>query len=115
MACLMVAAIICAACSSSPNAQPHLAAVTGTFVIVGGPNGIPKPTAGVVTFLSPAGMSTHVTVGSTGRFKVELAHGSYSVSGRSPEFGGGSYECTGGNVNVKQASPNQVQVVCPIP
>jgi len=54
------------------------------------------------------------SVGSTGTFKLALAKGSYSVLGH-VGCGGEANECTGGNVDVKQTTSNQVQVVWPIP
>lgn len=105
------AATVCTACSSTPSAQPHVATVSGTFVTIGGPApGLPRPTAGVVTFMNSAGRATDVTVGSNGTFRVELMEGKYSLSGRS-----GSNECPGGNVNLTTSFPPPVQVACQVP
>lgn len=64
LAVSLSAATVCTACSSTPNAQPHMATVSGTFVTIGGPApGSPRPTAGVVTFMDSAGKATDVTLG----------------------------------------------------
>jgi hypothetical protein len=87
-----------------------MATVSGTFLTVGGPNGTPHPTVGMVTFTNAAGKATDVTVGSNGDFRVKLVEGEYSLSGRN-----GSNECPGGNVNLTTALPPPVQVACQVP
>jgi hypothetical protein len=116
LAVLISAATACAACSATPSAQPHLATVSGTFVVVGGPSpGLPRPTAGVVTLMSSGGKAIHVTVGSNGNFRVQLAEGDYSLSGRSSAIVNGNYECTGGHVHLTTTLPPPVQVACQVP
>jgi len=116
LAVLVSAGTICTACSSTPSAQPHLATVSGTFVVVGGPApGLARPMAGVVTLLNSKGRATHVTVGSDGKFRVQLAEGDYSLSGRSSAFANGTYQCTGGNVHFTTLVPPPVQVACRVP
>jgi hypothetical protein len=109
-AVLLTAAALAASCSSTPSAEPHLATGSGTFVIIGGPNGTPHPTAGVVTFTNAAGKTTDVTVGSNGNFRVKLTEGVYSLSGRN-----GSSECLGGSVHLTTKFPPPVQVACHVP
>ena len=110
-AVLLTAAALAASCISTPSAQPpHLATVSGTFVIIGGPNGTPHPTVGVVTFANAAGKATDVTVGSNGNFRVKLTEGVYSLSGRN-----GSNECLGGSVHLTTKFPPPVQVACHVP
>jgi hypothetical protein len=110
-AAMLTAAAVGTACGSTPSAQPHMATVSGTFVIVGGPApGSPRPTAGTVTFVNSGGRATDVTAGSNGNFRVKLTEGVYSLSGRN-----GSNECLAGSVHLTTASPPPVQVACEVP
>jgi hypothetical protein len=75
-------------------------AVTGRFVIEGGPmrpgGGQPgeRPLRGTVAFTADGERTVSVPVGRSGAFSVALAPGTYHVSGRSPEImevsGGGA-------------------------
>jgi hypothetical protein len=69
--------------------MPALDAVLGKFEMVGGPlqpgkTSTPvRPLSGVVTFSDSTGDALNVTVGTSGTFSVNLAPGSYTVTGRS--------------------------------
>jgi hypothetical protein len=106
-----------AGCGGAPSTHvPAKSPVAGTFVIAGGPvPGSSQPTSGVVTFTDSGGKRTEVTVGPSGKFKLQLPEGSYSLSGHSPQFGDGSYLCPGGTIQVRTKSPGFAQVVCPVP
>jgi len=72
-------------------------------------------TNGTVTLERNASAHTNVTVnvGDSGRFAVRVAPGSWTVTGRSPTFGGGQYVCvTGGSVVVTSNHRVSVTVTC---
>ena len=69
--------------------MPALLAVLGKFEMVGGPlqpgkTSTPvRPLSGVITFRDSSGDTLNVTVGASGTFSLNLAPGSYTVTGRS--------------------------------
>ena len=73
--------------------MPALLAVRGTFEEKGGPvqpgktSPQVRPLSGVVTFRDSGGSALNVTVGASGKFSVNLAPGSYTVTGRSKSIG----------------------------
>ena len=106
-----------------------LLAVHGTFEEKGGPvqpgktSPPVKPLAGVVTFRDSGGDALNVTVGASGKFSVNLAPGSYTVTGRSKSIeqqnADGSYSdppCSSPlTLTVRPGTPAQVTVECLIP
>jgi len=106
-----------------------LLAVHGTFEEKGGPVQPGKtsppvmPLAGVVTFRDSGGDALNVTVGASGKFSVNLAPGSYTVTGRSKSIeqqnADGSYSdppCSSPlTLTVRPGAPAQVTVECLIP
>jgi hypothetical protein len=106
-----------------------LLAVRGTFEEKGGPvqpgktSPPARPLSGVVTFRDSGGDALNVTVGTSGKFSVNLAPGSYTVTGRSKSI---SQQNSNGTVShppcsapltltVRPGTPAHVTVVCLIP
>jgi hypothetical protein len=98
--------------------------VQGTFERVGGPitvtNGKAQtptvPLSGTVTFTGGNGQKFSVSVGSSGTFSVQLAVGSYAVSGVSGQLGGGGLACSSPlNAGVRAGEISRILVVCPVP
>jgi hypothetical protein len=99
-----------AGCSSSP-AEGTL---TGTLQAVGGAAGTgPRALGGVITFHGSQGNIATLDLGANGRFSAHLPVGSYTVSGRSPQFDGGTGECqASGPVTVTKGVTSRVEVDC---
>ena len=87
----------------------------GTLRMIGGPApGVSRPVAGTITIADATGRHCDLPVLATGSFDVMLPVGKYRVSGHSPDFGDGKYECSGGVVTVTSARETAVTVVCPV-
>lgn len=106
-----------------------LLAVRGTFEMAGGPmqpgkTSTPvRPLSGVVTFRDSGGEVLNVTVGPSGKFSLNLAPGSYTVTGRSKQI---QQQNADGSVSeracspavkltVRPGTPAHVTVVCAVP
>lgn len=77
----------------TPGGPPPTSEVTGQLVEVGGPPpGAPRGVAGTVRF-SGHGRTVSVATGADGHFAVALAAGTYTVTGTSPLYGDGHYQC----------------------
>jgi hypothetical protein len=89
--------------------------ISGTLRMVGGPPpGMNRAVPGTVTITSESGSRCDVPV-VRGSFAVAVPVGSYTATGRSPDFGDGKYECSAdGPVAVTNAGPATVKVVCPV-
>ncbi len=107
-----VAGMSLAACSSSPTTGT----LTGTLEAVGGPAGVgPRPLSGQVTFHGSTGRIYTITPGANGRFSIHPAVGTYTVSGRSSQFEGGTGDCqASGPVTVTKGSTSSVEVDCQV-
>jgi hypothetical protein len=106
-----------------------LLAVHGTFEEMGGPmqpgktNPPVRPLAGVVTFRDSGGDALNVTVGASGKFSLNLAPGSYQVTGRTKSIeqqnADGTYSdppCSSPlTLTVRAGTPAHVTVVCNVP
>jgi hypothetical protein len=106
-----------------------LMAVRGTFEEKGGPMQPGKtsppvmPLSGVVTFRDSGGDALNVTVGASGKFSVNLAPGSYTVTGRSKSIGQQNADGTVSHppcsspltLTVRPGTQAHVTVVCLIP
>ena len=111
------------------RSMPALLAVKGTFEEKGGPLQPGKtsppvmPLAGVVTFRDSGGGALNVTVGASGKFSLNLAPGSYTVTGRSKSIGQKNADGTISDppcsspltLTVRAGAQAQVTVVCLIP
>ena len=108
---------------------PALMAVRGRFEMVGGPIQPGKtstpvmPLSGVVTFRDSGGDALDVTVGASGTFSVNLAPGSYTVTGRSKSIEQQNADGTVSDppcsapltLTVRPGTPAHVTVVCAVP
>jgi hypothetical protein len=90
--------------------------------MVGGPPpGLNKPLVGTVLAVSDSGDRCSIAVGAENASHFDLSPGVYTITGRSPSFGAGRYECTAERqVTVDERPPNSrggpifVTVVCPV-
>jgi hypothetical protein len=106
-----------------------LLAVRGKFEMVGGPvqpgkTSTPvRPLSGVVTFRDSGGEVLNVTVGPSGKFTLNLAPGSYTVTGRSKQIGQQNADGSVSNptcssavkLTVRPGTSAHVTVVCAVP
>lgn len=113
---VMAASVALASCNlSSPNGPPGpTGTLTGTLQAVGGPAGVgPRALSGQVTLHGSNGTGGIVTVGANGRFSVPVTVGTYTISGRSPQYEGGAAECqASGPVNVTKGATSRLEVDC---
>ena len=112
---VMAASVSLASCDlSSPNGPPGpTGTLTGTLQAVGGPAGDgPRALSGQVTLHRSEG-TTGITVGASGRFSVPVSVGTYTVTGQSPRYEGGSAVCrASGPVVVTEGVTSSVEVDC---
>ena len=111
--CAALAALV-AGCSSDTAVHRI---VTGRLVRVGGPApGSPVPLSGTIEARNRAGDVVAARVGRNGRFRLELAPGTYSLTGRSPLMEDGKMVCAAAKpVDVTRAGPTpRVPVICEI-
>jgi hypothetical protein len=96
------------------NGPRYSTSVRGELLISGGvPPGTRRPTEGQVTAVSASGRSFDVSVTANGKFTLRLPPGQYKLSGHSPQFGGGKYECLAPRaVTVALNRPVRTDVVC---
>ncbi len=72
-----------------------MATLSGRLIAVGGPSGAPDATLpGTITIKGPGGSLLHADVRRNGVFEIQLSPGTYRLTGRSPQFNGGSTDCT---------------------
>jgi hypothetical protein len=108
---VMIVLLVVVGCSSGPAKGM----IRGSLVAVGGPSpsDTETPLPGSVTVTNSGGQATTVTVGDDGQFEVHVAVGSYTLSGSSPLFGGGTEMCSGGvQIQVQTSSPVTANVAC---
>lgn len=88
--------------------------LTGILQAVGSPAGArPQALSGQVTLHGSGGHLTGITVGAKGRFSVPVSVGTYTVTGQSPQYGGGSATChAAGTVSVTKGATTNVRVEC---
>lgn len=71
-----------------------VATLAGRLIAVGGPSGAPDATlTGTITIKGPGGSVLHADVGRSGVFKIQLSPGTYRLTGRSPQYNGGTVDC----------------------
>ena len=110
----MAASVSLASCSS-PNGPPGpTGTLTGTLQAVGGPSGVgPRALSGKVTLHESNGTRDIISVGANGRFSIPATVGRYTVSGRSPQYEGGTADCkASGPVTVTKGLTSSVEVDC---
>lgn len=100
----------CARASGQATLSGHLYMVGGP--VVRGATPSPRPLAGKVVASGPAGAYT-ATVGADGSYTLQLPPGTYSVTGTSPSFNGGTGICRAdGTVTVVIGQQGTVDVYC---
>ncbi|WP_433293922.1 hypothetical protein ACQP2F_31805 [Actinoplanes sp. CA-030573] len=98
----------------STRAAAVAATVRGGLLRVGGPAGTkPAGLPGTVRFQAEGGEITSVRTADDGTFSITVKPGRYIVTGTSPLFGSGKYEChTEKPVEITAAGLDNVQVIC---
>jgi hypothetical protein len=90
--------------------------VVGTLHAVGGPPpGADRPLPGEIS-AKRGSDGTGVGVGADGEFSIQLASGTYTIVGRSPQYNGGNSDCfpVSGNPVTITGATTHVDVVCQI-
>ncbi len=108
------ASVVLASCSS-PNGPPGpTGTLTGMLQAVGGaPGGGTRVLSGQVTLHGASGHITGITVAADGRFSVPVSVGTYTVSGQSPQYEGGTGKCrASGPVVMNKGVTSSVEVEC---
>jgi hypothetical protein len=115
---VMAASVSLASCDlSSPTGPPGpTGTLTGTLQAVGGPAGDgPRALSGQITLHESDGSKDIVPVGANGRFSVPVAVGTYTVSGQSPQYEGGTAVCqASGPAVVTKGVTGSVEVYCQV-
>jgi hypothetical protein len=111
---VMAASVLLASCSSPDGPPGPTGTLTGTLQAVGGsPDAAPRALSGQVTLHGSNGRRSIISVGANGRFSVPASVGTYTVSGQSPQYGGGTAECKApGPVTVTEGARSSVEVDC---
>jgi len=111
---VMAGGMTLAGCSSPTVPPGPLGTVAGKLQAVGGSPGTgPQALAGQITLHGPNGLKFPITAGADGRFSVPVTVGTYTVTARSPQFEGGSTDCTASApVTVTQGATSSVVVDC---
>jgi hypothetical protein len=109
----VAAAGVALASCASPPARGTL---DGAFQEMGGGGAAgttPRALPGDITIHGTNGNTGVITVGGNGRFSVDPPVGTYTVSGRSPQYAGGSADCqAAGPVTVREGVTSRVEVDC---
>jgi hypothetical protein len=114
--------------SSTPGGSPCLTGVsggaaarptevTGVLEMVGGPApGLARPVRGTVTITGSTGNRCEVKVAANGEFHVDIAAGTYQLTGRSPSFGSGNLPCSADHrvTADRDHTPAVANVICPV-
>jgi len=101
-----------AGCSSPTGPPGPLGTVSGTLQDVGGSSGT-SPLSGQVTLHGSNGTKFDITVGTDGKFSEPVTVGTYTVTARSPQYKGGTTDCTAsGSVTVTTGVTSTVAVNC---
>jgi hypothetical protein len=109
----VAAAGVALASCASPPARGTL---DGAFQEMGGGGAAgttPRALPGDITIRGTNGNTGVITVGGNGRFSVNPPVGTYTVSGRSPQYAGGNADCeAAGTVTVRKGVTSHVEVDC---
>jgi hypothetical protein len=97
-----------ACCDKAPDIYP----VRGQLRTTGGPAGAPSDRwPGTITVDGP--VHTSVPTDAQGRFRLLLPPGRYRLTGHSPRYGDGRYQCRAADPLVVRAqTPTHVDVLC---
>jgi hypothetical protein len=115
-----VPASACSLVSGGAAARPA-GYITGQLREVGGPSGGARPVSGRVVAVETSKARCQVAVGPGGSFAMQLVPGTYTLTGRSPSYGDGTYECFSqapvrvmARLDISQAPPPFISVNCSI-
>jgi hypothetical protein len=115
-----VPASACSSVSGGAAARPA-GYIAGQLREVGGPSGASRPVPGRVVAIDTSNARCEVAVGPGGSFAMQLVPGTYTLTGRSPSYGDGKYECFSqapvrvmARLDSSQAPPPFVSVNCSI-
>jgi hypothetical protein len=111
---VMAAGMTLASCSSPTGPPGPTGTLTGTLQAVGGPSGAgPRVLTGQIILNGSNGTRFSITAGANGRFSVPVAVGTYTVTGRSSRYEGGTGDCrASGPVTVTKGVTSSVDVDC---
>jgi hypothetical protein len=111
---VIAGSLLLAGCSSPTSPPGPTGSLTGTLQAVGGsPGDAPRALSGQITLHGSSGHITGITVAANGRFSVPVPVGKYTVSGRSPQYKGGTADChASGPVTVTEGLTSSVKVEC---
>jgi hypothetical protein len=91
------------------------ALVHGVLEEVGGPGGRrPSPVRGSIELLNFNGLRCGVSTNAQGAFTIVVVPGRYTVTGHSPDYGGGQYPCSAANPVTVNEPSTSVVVTCQI-
>ena len=100
----------------------RVAQLSGNLRMVGGLDpGRPQPVAGTVLAVRSSGEQCGANAARDGSFAMQLLPGTYTLTGRSPSFNDGKYECDAPHAVIvderpmtSQGPPPFVDVICPM-
>jgi hypothetical protein len=111
---LIVGTLIAVSTIGASKSQYH-SSIKGQLLLSGGPStsAVSRPSGGQVTARNASGQSFVTSVPSSGSFVLQLPAGRYSLTGSSPQFGGGQYECFGHvKINVSKGKTTRQNAIC---
>jgi hypothetical protein len=112
---VMAAGMTLASCSSPNDPPGPTGTLTGTLQAVGGaPGAGPRALTGQITLYESNGTRRlSIAVGANGRFSVPVTVGTYTATGQSPQFEGGTADCrASGPVTVTKGVTSSIEVDC---
>ncbi len=111
---VMAAGLTLASCSAPTGPPGPTGTLSGTLQAVGGPTGAgPRGLAGQVTLNESNGTRFSVAAGANGRFSVPVTVGTYTITGRSPQYEGDTADCQASRpVTVTKGVTSSVEVDC---
>jgi hypothetical protein len=93
---LLVVGAVTAVLAVNASKVEYRSSIRGQLLLTGGPGpGERFPSEGEVIAINASQESFRSSVSSNGEFLLHLPVGRYTLTGSSPQFGGGRYECFG--------------------
>jgi hypothetical protein len=114
MLAVLATGMTVASCSSPDAPAGPTGTLTGALQAVGGsPGASPRALSGQVNLLKSNGARDGISVGANGRFSVPVPVGTYTVTGQSPQYQGGTGVCrASGPVVVTEGVTSTVKIDC---
>lgn len=111
---LVVIAIVVIAVALLASSAPTTGFITGKLQAVGGPAPVPpRPLQGTISVRTSDKRTYSTRVSSGGQFLIQVPIGTYSVTGRSPQYEGGHQPCVYlVPIRVNQNAASNVVVSC---